>query len=110
MIEQKISVVDITIGANMYGRISDLPNTPSHVLAEFVDNALQSSRDKKEQLLNEDAEFRLRIDIDFEWDDNSNQAKVITITDNAGGIDADNYTKAFKLANTPENKIGRAHV
>ena len=59
MIEQKISVVDITIGANMYGRISDLPNTPSHVLAEFVDNALQSSRDKKEQLLKEDAEFRL---------------------------------------------------
>ena len=84
MIEQKISVVDITIGANMYGRISDLPNTPSHVLAEFVDNALQSSRDKKEQLLKEDAEFRMRIDIDFEWDDNSNQAKIITITDNAG--------------------------
>lgn len=106
MIEQKISVVDITIGANMYGRISDLPNTPSHVLAEFVDNALQSSRDKKEQLLKEDAKFRLRIDIDFEWDDNSNQAKVITITDNAVGIDADNYTKAFKLANTPVNNEG----
>ena len=35
MTEQNISVVDITIGANMYGRISDLPNTPSHVLAEF---------------------------------------------------------------------------
>ena len=37
-----IPSVDITIGANMYGRISDLPNTPSHVLAEFVDNAIQS--------------------------------------------------------------------
>lgn len=106
MMEQNISVVDITIGANMYGRISDLPNTPSHVLAEFVDNALQSSRDKKEQLLALDANYRLRVDIDFEWDENTNQATVITVTDNAGGIDADNYTKAFKLANTPDNNEG----
>lgn len=106
MMEQNISVVDITIGANMYGRISDLPNTPSHVLAEFVDNALQSSRDKKEQLLALDANYRLRVDIDFEWDENTNQATVITVTDNAGGIDANNYTKAFKLANTPDNNEG----
>lgn len=106
MINQNISVVDITIGANMYGRISDLPNTPSHVLAEFVDNALQSSRDKKKQLLALDASYRLRIDIDFEWDEKTNKANVITITDNAGGIGADNYTKAFKLANTPENNEG----
>lgn len=106
MMEQNISVVDITIGANMYGRISDLPNTPSHVLAEFVDNALQSSRDKKEQLLALDVNYRLRVDIDFEWDENTNQATVITVTDNAGGIDADNYTKAFKLANTPDNNEG----
>ena len=106
MMEQNISVVDITIGANMYGRISDLPNTPSHVLAEFIDNALQSSRDKKEQLLALDANYRLRVDIDFEWDENTNQATVITVTDNAGGIDADNYTKAFKLANTPDNNEG----
>lgn len=106
MIEHNISVVDITIGANMYGRISDLPNTPSHVLAEFVDNALQSSRDKKEQLLALDVNYRLRVDIDFEWDENTNQATVITVTDNAGGIDANNYTKAFKLANTPDNNEG----
>lgn len=104
--EQNISVVDITIGANMYGRISDLPNTPSHVLAEFVDNALQSSRDKKEQLLAINADYRLRVNIDFEWDETTNQATAITVTDNAGGIDADNYTKAFKLANIPDNNEG----
>ena len=80
MTNQNISSVDITIGANMYGRIPDLPNTPSHVLAEFVDNALQSSRDKKEKLLAVDSEYRLRIDIDFEWDGNTNQATAIIIT------------------------------
>lgn len=104
--EQNISVVDITIGANMYGRISDLPNTPSHVLAEFVDNALQSSRDKKKRLLAIDADYRLRVNIDFEWDETTNQATAITVSDNAGGIDADNYTKAFKLANIPDNNEG----
>ena len=45
MIEQNISKVDISISTIMYGRISDLPNTPSHVFAEFIDNALQSFRD-----------------------------------------------------------------
>ena len=108
MTEQNISVVDITIGANMYGRIPDLPNTPSHVLAEFVDNALQSFRDKKEALTAITPNNRLRIDIDFEWDESSTPAKTksITITDNAGGIESGSYTKAFKLANTPDNNQG----
>ena len=106
MTEQNISVVDITIGANMYGRISDLPNTPSHVLAEFVDNALQSFRDKKEVLNSLDSNYRLRIDIDFDWDVTKNLVRMISVTDNAGGIDAHNFTKAFKLANTPDNNQG----
>lgn len=106
MTEQNISVVDITIGANMYGRISDLPNTPSHVLAEFVDNALQSFRDKKEVLNSLESNYRLRIDIDFDWDETTNLVRMISVTDNAGGIDAHNFTKAFKLANTPDNNQG----
>ncbi len=106
MTEQNIPVVDITIGTNMYGRIADLPNTPSHVLAEFVDNSLQSFRDRKESLLTLASDYRLRIDIDFEWDETTQRAKVIAITDNAGGIDAVHYEKAFKLANTPDNTQG----
>lgn len=106
MIEQNISKVDISISTIMYGRISDLPNTPSHVFAEFIDNALQSFRDNREILMSHDSNYRLRIDIDIEWDETSKQAKVITIKDNAGGINTKNYTKAFKLANTPENNQG----
>lgn len=106
MTEQNIPNVDITIGANMYGRIADLPNTPSHVLAEFVDNALQSFRDKKKNLLTLSPDYRLRIDIDFEWDETTRQTKIITVTDNAGGIDTAHYEKAFKLANTPDNTQG----
>ena len=43
----KPQTVSVAIGTSMYGRFKDLPNTPSHVLAEFVDNALQSYRDNK---------------------------------------------------------------
>ena len=105
MMDKNIPVVDITIGSNMYGRISDLPNTPSHVLAEFIDNALQSFRDNKEKLLSINPTYRLEIHIDFQWDDN-NQTSSITIHDNAGGINTENFAKAFKLANTPENNQG----
>ena len=39
--------VSIAIGATMFARYADLPNTVSHALADFVDNALQSYRDNK---------------------------------------------------------------
>ena len=106
MKDHSIPVVDITIGSNMYGRISDLPNTPSHVLAEFVDNALQSFRNKKDDLLHYDPNYKLRIDIDFEWDFVTNKAKSIAVSDNACGIPTCDYANAFKLANVPENNQG----
>jgi hypothetical protein len=106
MIDQNIPVVDITIGSNMYGRITDLPNTPSHVLAEFVDNALQSYRDKKKELESLYPDYRLKIEISFDWNQTTKRADAIRIQDNAGGIDSAIYADAFKLANTPENNQG----
>ena len=42
--------VSIEIGNTMFARYADLPNTVSHAIAEFIDNALQSYRDYKEML------------------------------------------------------------
>ena len=42
-----LQTVKINIGSNMYSRFPDLPNTVPHVLAEFIDNALQSYYDNK---------------------------------------------------------------
>ena len=36
--------VSIAIGTTMFARYADLPNTVSHAVAEFIDNALQSYR------------------------------------------------------------------
>lgn len=107
MSSQKISLVDISIGSNMYGRISDLPNTPSHVLAEFVDNAIQSYLDNKDYLCKLEPDYKLRIEIDMRWDDSDNKrASSIEIRDNAAGISESKYLDAFKLAHTPENNKG----
>ncbi len=105
--EISIPTVDITIGANMYGRISDITNTPSHVLAEFVDNAIQSYIDNKEELQKQDPDYKLKVEITFEWDaEDDNRASKICIRDNAGGIGKDNFAKAFKLARTPDDNTG----
>ncbi len=102
-----IQKVSIAIGSSMYGRFEDLPNTTSHVLAEFIDNALQSSRDKREALLTTDFQYKLRVNIDIEWDNASGgRASRITITDNAGGISQDKYIVAFQPAKTPEDNSG----
>ncbi|MBQ6038012.1 MAG: ATP-binding protein [Bacteroidaceae bacterium] len=103
----KISVVDITIGANMYGRISDITNTPSHVLAEFIDNAIQSYQDHKSVLKALEPDYKLRVEVNLEWDSNNeNRASKITIRDNAGGIGEKKFVDAFKLAHTPDDNTG----
>lgn len=102
-----IDSVSIAIGSSMYGRFEDLPNTPSHVLAEFVDNALQSSIDKRSDLLAIEPDYKLRVTIDIDWEDiGESRARTITVRDNAGGIAYDKYLAAFEPAKTPENNTG----
>lgn len=106
MTEKLISSVDISIGSNMYGRIPDLPNTPSHVLAEFIDNAIQSYRDNRAMLLAKQPDYRLAVNITLEWDAATGNPARIVVSDNAGGINTENYTHAFKLAVAPKNNQG----
>ncbi len=103
---EKLQSVSIAIGSTMYGRFEDLPNTVSHDLAEFVDNALQSYRDNKLRLQSIEPDYRLKVTIEIEWNDTDNRAKTITITDNASGISIDKHQKAFMPAETPENNKG----
>lgn len=101
-----IDKVDIGIGASMYGRMQDMTNTPAHVLAEFIDNALQSFIDNRENLSKADGTERLTVTIDMEWDDEADRYSKITITDNAGGIGENSFAEAFKTARTPDNNQG----
>ena len=78
--------VSIEIGTTMFARYADLPNTVSHAIAEFIDNALQSYRDCKNMLIANDPNFKFRVTVDFEWNTDDNIANGITISDNSGGL------------------------
>lgn len=106
-----IDKVSVRIGSQMYGRFEDLPNTVPHVLAEFVDNALQSFRDNRGELLAIDHNYKLRVIIKILWDENETKmsqrkATKFIVEDNAGGIAANRFVNAFEPAKTPDNNTG----
>lgn len=102
----KIESVNITIGSNMYGRFADIQNNVSNVLAEFVDNALQSYRDHKEELHSLNPDYHFSVNIAFHRAPNGKDIEEIQITDNAAGISMHKYTTAFMPAKTPEDNTG----
>ena len=111
MSDIKIPKVSVRIGTSMYGRFEDMTNSISHVLAEFVDNALQSSRDCRDELLALDPNYKLEVTIRILWDEtqtkmSERKATKFIITDNAGGIAADRFVHAFEPASLPENRSG----
>ncbi|MDY5638243.1 MAG: ATP-binding protein [Parabacteroides sp.] len=101
-----IESVNITIGSNMYGRFENFTNTSSNVLAEFVDNALQSYRDNKEVLHSQNPDYHFSVNIEFLRDETRKEIKEIRVTDNAAGIAYAKYLSAFEPAKKPANDNG----
>lgn len=102
MTEQKYT--SITLNASVYQTYKTRPNTISHALGEFIDNAIASYLMNKERLLEVDPAFKLSIDIEIEWKDKITSK--ITITDNAAGIAEQPYQTAFEPAHKPEYDKG----
>lgn len=102
--------VSIEVGTKMLARYADFSNTPSHTLAEFVDNAIQSYKNNADKLKILDPNYLLKVTIDIQWTQTENnrdsRASVITITDNAAGLDEVHFRKAFISAETPDNDTG----
>ena len=101
-----IKTVSIEIGSAMFARYADLPNTVSHAIAEFIDNALQSYRDNKEAIIADNPDYKFKVIVDINWDDESEKAKEIIISDNAAGLSFNSFKKAFMTAETPEDNKG----
>lgn len=111
MNNETIKKVSVRIGSQMYGRFEDLPNTVPHVLAEFVDNAIQSFRDKRQELTTLEPNYKLAVRVYIHWDESKTKmsernATMFVIEDNAGGIEANRFVNAFEPAKAPEDKSG----
>ena len=84
-----------------YSVYRNLSNTPWYALAEYVDNAIQSFEANEVALRGiEGSDFKARIDLVIE------AGHAITIRDNAAGISAKDFVRAFEPANKPENDQG----
>ncbi|RJQ14144.1 MAG: ATP-binding protein [Nitrospiraceae bacterium] len=95
--------VNIRPGVSVLSVLRHLNYKPWFALAEFIDNALQSYFESKENLLKiEGNDFKLRINIDID----STDAGRISVRDNAGGIDKKDFPRAFRPAELPPNRSG----
>ena len=91
--------VSIATKPLVYSTFRYIANTPWNALAEYIDNSLQSYLSHKDILseINPNKKLSINIQIDGES---------IVITDNAWGIENENYQRAFELANIPLNASG----
>lgn len=98
----QVSSVNIRPGVNVLSVLPHLNYKSWFALAEFVDNSIQSSIDKKKSLKAADGNgYKLRVDIDFDTAGNT-----ITIKDNAAGIASADYQRAFRPAEIPPDASG----
>ena len=98
-----IDRINIRPGVSVLSVLSHLNYRPWFALAEFVDNAIQSFIDQRVQLSSLDNEdCKLRVAIEIDTDDSGR----ITIRDNAAGIAAADFPRAFRPAQLPPNRTG----
>lgn len=98
----QVSSVNIRPGVNVLSVLPHLNYKAWFALAEFVDNAIQSSLDHRKQLQAIGGkQYRLRVDIDFDPAESR-----ITIKDNAAGIGSSDYQRAFRPAAIPPDASG----
>ena len=96
-----IDRINIRPGVSVLSVLSHLNYRPWFALAEFVDNAIQSFLDHREALDRLDGDdTKLRVSAEINTDGR------ITIRDNAAGISAMDFPRAFRPAQLPPNRTG----
>lgn len=95
--------VNIRPGVSILSVLPHLNYKPWFALAEFVDNSLQSFLSYRNDLERLDgAECKLTVNIELDPTDEGR----ITIRDNAAGIHASDYLRAFRPAELPPDRSG----
>lgn len=102
-LESRLSRVNIRPGVSVLSVLRHLNYRAWFALAEFVDNSLQSyltNRAALERL--HGSSFRLEVRIDFD----GVAPTRLSVRDNAGGISASDYPRAFRPAAIPPDRTG----
>lgn len=102
MRQEKINIRPTT---GVYATYKNLRYEPWTALAEFIDNSTQSYFDHKSELKNLEDFKKLTIEISYCTDDNGED--VLTIKDNAYGMESDDFYRAIVLDKPPIITTGR---
>lgn len=96
-----MSKVSIATKPLVYSTFRYISNHVWHAIGEYVDNSIQSYLNHQDTLekINPHHKLSVIINIDIDHD-------VITIRDNAYGIEESKFDKAFELANVPMDASG----
>lgn len=102
MSDTSLNVINIRPASSVYGTYRRLSYTPWFAIAEFIDNSTQSYYNHKSELLNTEGFKKLIINIRYDSNEN-----VLEITDNAYGMDFDDFQRAIILDKPPLDRSGR---
>lgn len=95
--------IEIRPEVTMLSVLRHLNYKPWFALAEFIDNALQSSLANIEFLHSlHGSDYRLKVGVSIE----TGGPGVIVITDNAAGISHEDFPRAFRAAQVPTDRSG----
>lgn len=94
--------IDIRPATSVYGTYRRLSYKPWFAIAEFIDNSTQSYYDHAKEL-KEDSNFKKMV-INIRYDASE---KVLEITDNAYGMNWEDFQRALVLDKPPKNRDGR---
>ena len=98
-----IKTVDIRPGVSVLSVLRHLNYRPWFAIAEFVDNAIQSFVQARDELRAiHGARLKLRVRIEL----HDGPTPRLIIRDDAGGIAARDYSRAFRPAAVPEDRSG----
>lgn len=97
--------IDIRPTTGVYATYKNLRYEPWTAIAEFVDNSTQSYFDHQSQLKALNNFEKLHIDINYE--ENFGEDDILTITDNAYGMEFSDFERAIKIDKPPKNTSGR---
>lgn len=102
--------IDIEVKQGILATYHNYTYKPPQVFAEFIDNAIQSYEDNKNSILSMDPQFKLRVDIDIEWEadpsDHIVRAQKVVVRDNAAGMTIQKFSDAFKSADKSISREG----
>lgn len=96
------STIDIRPATSVYGTYRRLSYKPWFAIAEFIDNSTQSYYDHASEL-KDDPNFKKMV-INIRYDSSE---QILEITDNAFGMNWEDFQRALVLDKPPKNRDGR---